>query len=863
MADYYPSEIARLVLGYLKEVNCPEAWQAFLVECSDLQEHYRLLQNGRTCSTNIEGKSLLDILHEYRSLKASAQRNSGNEAHPSNLNSGASSSHVNANTSSSEIFKTPQKTNSEAFNRFRANQKSQTQATTTSIRNGQDNQSPQFSRTPNRLLVPRTPRRLQGVCVTTLNFNTDAERNETSQFTCRRSFESPRQTVSVRQPLRESSMNKRSCFSDPAKSKPQMLSRTVQTEENVNASRSSANNIDNQISSHSSSGQPFSTSGDNSQNVASVGNSNSQELKQSHRNVEFNVSSSNTTHTGDNLNTLNSLMDSNKSTNVERQSTVVNQSIVFTSTEIRTGEDSNSVTPQFETEPPPYNRAPSTNSPRIILSYDRSQITSLTTPLKDKRQWSEEFSSPRRKGTIPKRRLLNESPHPKQLISNELGVIHEDLETLIDELLANQPLAQRLADNINKVIGHDELPRDPDCSNSSSFPTLQDINNSGEIIKSILARTETDPVFNDWFPFAFNSRDCDELNTIQESAAETSEPTFSGVGGTNTTKDESIQTVFASKDETDSLKQTAQPPKQVSETETNTNQQTESTLRTHLTENIQNFTHSDQAVSHETESTKSQNATPAPNNEISKSVEETSGVNHSTEVSTTNTAPRDVLDSCMSLIRPDGDEQLQDYMFESSNVPDNANNNPSSTPASIPVIENKTMPTDTSALKPVSIGTPFQVETQMALTQSALNQNTTTPSCNSPMPISPAVQNTHICSVFNSSMPTTTLVQLPYSPMSTIVLPSSDAFRMQNSVQYRIVLPSVNWACNHATSEIIMPVQSEVNANVVHAADVNSSPIKIPADFSPTKALNLKDNVANFITVTSGKHLFILCLYTF
>ncbi|GFT53509.1 uncharacterized protein TNCV_3324861 [Trichonephila clavipes] len=556
MADYYPSEIARLVLGYLKEVNCLEAWQAFLIECPDLQEHYRLLQNGRTCSTNIEGKSLLDILHEYRSLKASAQKNSGNVAHPSNLNTGASSSHVNANTSSSEIFKTPQKTNSEAFNRFRANQKSQTQATTTSTRNGQDNQSPKFSRTPN-LFVPRTPRRLQGVCVTTLNFNADAERNETSQLTCRRSFESPRQIVSARQPLRESSMNKRSCFSDPAKRKPEMLSRTVQTEENVNASRSSADNIGNQISSHSSSGQTFSTSIDNSQNVTSVGNSNSLELDQSDRNVEFNASSSNTTHTGQNLNTLNNLVDSNKSTNVERQSTVVNQSIVFTSTKIRTGEDSNSVTPQFETEPPPYNRAPSTNSPRIILSYDRSQITSLTTPLKDKRQWSDDFSSPRRKGTaalggprptvpisvfmsldaevheqmfrlggpsdpqclvskqaqysfyrpierlkgpfirvvwrfgerlqamvlplsldygsntIPKRRLLSESPHPKQLIPNDLGVIHEDLETLIDELLANQPLAQRLADNINKVIGHDELPRDPDCSNSSSFPTLQ------------------------------------------------------------------------------------------------------------------------------------------------------------------------------------------------------------------------------------------------------------------------------------------------------------------------------------------------------------------------------------------------------
>lgn len=58
----------------------------------------------------------------------------------------------------------------------------------------------------------------------------------------------------------------------------------------------------------------------------------------------------------------------------------------------------NCSTPQYEADPPPYNRAPDTNSPRIVLSHDRSLIPSLTTPNKDKRSWPEEEWSPKRKG---------------------------------------------------------------------------------------------------------------------------------------------------------------------------------------------------------------------------------------------------------------------------------------------------------------------------------------------------------------------------------------------------------------------------------------------------------------------------------
>lgn len=55
-------------------------------------------------------------------------------------------------------------------------------------------------------------------------------------------------------------------------------------------------------------------------------------------------------------------------------------------------------TPQHEGEPPRYTRAPDTNSPRLILSHDRSMLASITTPNKDQRSWPEEEWSPKRKG---------------------------------------------------------------------------------------------------------------------------------------------------------------------------------------------------------------------------------------------------------------------------------------------------------------------------------------------------------------------------------------------------------------------------------------------------------------------------------
>ncbi|CAH1798359.1 unnamed protein product [Owenia fusiformis] len=66
-----PSEIARLVLGYLKEVNCHRTYNVFLEESADIQEYALLLKIGREYPTTIDGESLVTKLNNYCLRKAS------------------------------------------------------------------------------------------------------------------------------------------------------------------------------------------------------------------------------------------------------------------------------------------------------------------------------------------------------------------------------------------------------------------------------------------------------------------------------------------------------------------------------------------------------------------------------------------------------------------------------------------------------------------------------------------------------------------------------------------------------------------------------------------------------------------------
>ncbi|GBM43982.1 hypothetical protein AVEN_187584-1 [Araneus ventricosus] len=879
MADYYPSEIARLVLGYLKEAHCLKAWETFLVESVDLQEHYRLLQSGRSCSTNIEGKSLLEILHEYRCLKDTAERNARNEANSSSANlnashsgpsssniipnashSGPSSSNINPNTSCSENFKTPQKNNAEAFNRFKIHQATQSQATVRFAQGG--NQSPRslqtYLSTPTRPYSSRTPSRLQGVCVTTLNFGTSAERNEGLATVHRGIIETPKRHVYTRTPVRETIRAQRLCHSEPLKRRPATLSRMVQTD-SQNTSQIVVDNRSGQTSLDSPSHQRLSgsTSAENSHQLTCSVNSTNYIEDQLHSNNECR-NSSDKTNTEENLKNSRSLLPENKST---ANSAVVNQTIVFTSTEIRTGGDNeSSSTPRYDIEPPPYARAPATDSPRLILSLDRSQVTSLTTPMKDRRLWHEEFASPRRKGTIPRRRLLSESPHPKQISSNDSNFvsIHENVETIIEELMANQPFTQRLADNINKVISED-----PEASNSASFPTLQDIQNSDVMIQNIIARAETDSLFNDILSLFGNSRDCDDLN-IQESAAET-EAVFSITEGTQTNKDESEQALvielLSSKDEADSAM------KHDSAQEKNNEHNSINETSSQLPASSQVFPLSSESAANQ--------STPTTTNEVPEPMQ----VDNDKSNLTQESGSKDVLSSCMSIIQPDSETPLQSCNFQQTgDILNNDNDvqsaasivNESSTLVSASVAENMTRLDDASTLKTVSIGTPLQVGTQIAVSQAASSINQSIPTTqtiicypsssltnstmpfipsNRNIPILPAVQNQSF--ILNSNFQPSPVLQFSYSPTPGFPVQPLDGFQSKIIVvQQPCNKHATNWTNNNLTNDVIIPIQTVSAENVAQSPIINSSPIKIPHDYSPSKSF-LADNVGKFVTVTS------------
>lgn len=62
MESFLPSEIARLVYGYLEEEECPGAAQAFLETSIHLKECLAVAKKGRKFNTRIFGLNLVDIL---------------------------------------------------------------------------------------------------------------------------------------------------------------------------------------------------------------------------------------------------------------------------------------------------------------------------------------------------------------------------------------------------------------------------------------------------------------------------------------------------------------------------------------------------------------------------------------------------------------------------------------------------------------------------------------------------------------------------------------------------------------------------------------------------------------------------------
>uniref|UniRef100_H2ZC59 LisH domain-containing protein n=1 Tax=Ciona savignyi TaxID=51511 RepID=H2ZC59_CIOSA len=67
------SDVARLVLGYLAEENCVQAFNSFLLESSYLGEVLPMLQgieSPNLSMLNVGGKSLLMVLEEYSAMKS-------------------------------------------------------------------------------------------------------------------------------------------------------------------------------------------------------------------------------------------------------------------------------------------------------------------------------------------------------------------------------------------------------------------------------------------------------------------------------------------------------------------------------------------------------------------------------------------------------------------------------------------------------------------------------------------------------------------------------------------------------------------------------------------------------------------------
>ncbi|XP_018299762.1 serine-rich adhesin for platelets isoform X2 [Mycetomoellerius zeteki] len=73
MEALLPSEIARLVLGYLEDQKCAEAAKLFLETSPHLQECRTVLSCGRRFSTRVNGLTLMDIIEKLSAVSAMIQ----------------------------------------------------------------------------------------------------------------------------------------------------------------------------------------------------------------------------------------------------------------------------------------------------------------------------------------------------------------------------------------------------------------------------------------------------------------------------------------------------------------------------------------------------------------------------------------------------------------------------------------------------------------------------------------------------------------------------------------------------------------------------------------------------------------------
>lgn len=75
VVNFLPSEIARLVLGYLSEEGYVNSYKCFIKECPHLNEYLTLKRRGQTYPLHVNGLTLCQTLQEYAHFKlADTQR---------------------------------------------------------------------------------------------------------------------------------------------------------------------------------------------------------------------------------------------------------------------------------------------------------------------------------------------------------------------------------------------------------------------------------------------------------------------------------------------------------------------------------------------------------------------------------------------------------------------------------------------------------------------------------------------------------------------------------------------------------------------------------------------------------------------
>ncbi|XP_067141128.1 putative uncharacterized protein DDB_G0277255 isoform X2 [Centruroides vittatus] len=648
--NFMPSEVARLVLGYLKETNCTNTWEMFLSESPHLHEYKQLFNEGKEYPTNFNGKSLLDILHYYytASLKDSTAasemksiierlensisqlRNYTSESlHPrtaKQLSIGCISRQTTlqcvrtlsniAATSGQRLQLNRNETrnndsilslNSCLDRNVRVETQMEVEQTSPNIWNDSNSQISRISPASSSSFINENPTVQSneyhssnpvGFINSCLNKETElgraksdhmknvSKQNYVNVSSSVSSNNIPRASSSVRlEPeitehcTELSSFDKRSCnnFAKqypcssshsarschhttmqliPSSAKEPILS--ICENENVFVTQCHQQTCSCVLSTGISHNCNFSTcvSSASANNKASNQYSTSNNLNSPtvrNRNTPTLPSVSNNTSVLSRNSIDFSCPLQNERTNISLGNN--NDSVNITSTNnfdcIARVNLSSAINQEVRSCAVghfnfPISTSTMEHSPSSLFSQQRNLLPSLTTPVKDLMEYEDYFRSPKRKSLIPRRRLLSSfSPtvcpnSESESNRKDMGIVSEeithpeeeiiDFGILMEELINFHPLLEKIAENINKVVSNDHnQPIDTTKAMTDSEASLssQESHIPEALIKDILNRTESDPVFEEVLTFlcekvdssrdSFENENISQANDVQES----------------------------------------------------------------------------------------------------------------------------------------------------------------------------------------------------------------------------------------------------------------------------------------------------------------------------------------------------------